>query len=175
MITKARRLFIFHVTAALLAFAAFASATTEKPLSAVSSGKANPAVTQKKKHSSQEARNSIVTCALSLVGIPYKYGGSTKRGFDCCGFVMYVYALNDIRLPRTSRQQFTAGKQIDLEDIEKGDLLFYKINTSAISHVGIYIGDGQFVHSSVPGSCVRVERIDQPYWVKYYAGAATFL
>ena len=120
-------------------------------------------------------RDSIVKSALSLVGTPYRYGGSSTKGFDCCGFVMYVYALNHISVPRTSREQFSSAKPIDLDDIQKGDLLFYRINSKAISHVGIYIGDGQFVHSSVPGSYVRVERIDQEYWEKYFAGAATFL
>lgn len=124
---------------------------------------------------SSSLRDSIVKSALSLVGTPYRFGGSTTKGFDCCGFVMYVYARNHVAVPRTSREQFEKGRKIDLSAIRKGDLLFYRINSASISHVGIYIGGHQFVHSSVPGSFVRIERIDQEYWEKYFAGAASFL
>jgi cell wall-associated NlpC family hydrolase len=125
--------------------------------------------------SQDSIRESIVQSALSLVGTPYRYGGSTLSGFDCCGFVMYVYARNGIRLPRTSRDQFSAGKKIEMKDIKKGDLLFYKLSGDTVSHVGIYIGDRYFVHSPVPGSRVRSERIDSEYWTKHFAGAAAFL
>ena len=127
------------------------------------------------KPDSENIRASIVKSALSLVGTPYKYGGNSRHGFDCCGFVMYVYGLNRIHLPRTSREQFAAGKKIEMKDIRKGDLLFYKVRNDTISHVGIYIGDRYFVHSPVPGTRVRSERIDLEYWTAHFAGAATYL
>jgi len=126
-------------------------------------------------HSEVPLRDEIVKSALSLVGTPYQYGSSSTKGFDCCGFVMYVYARNHISIPRTSHEQYEKARKINLCEIRKGDLLFYRINSKNISHVGIYIGNGQFVHSPVPGSCVRVERIDREYWQKYFAGAASFL
>jgi cell wall-associated NlpC family hydrolase len=123
-----------------------------------------------------EKRDAIVKSALSLVGTPYRWGGSSpRRGFDCCGFVMYVYSLNRISLPRTSGSQFLNGKYIEMKDAKKGDLLFFNIPRGRISHVGIYIGDGKFVHAPVPGRRVRVERINEIYWQKYFFGAATYL
>jgi len=123
-----------------------------------------------------DKREAIVKSALSLIGTPYRFGGSDpRRGFDCCGFVMYVYRLNHITLPRTSGSQFLNGRYIDKKDAKKGDLLFWHIPKGRISHVGIYIGDGKFVHSPVPGKRVRVEYLDELYWRKYYFGAATYL
>lgn len=121
-------------------------------------------------------REAIVKSALSLIGTPYRFGGSDpRRGFDCCGFVMYVYKLHHITLPRTSGSQFLNGRYIDKKDAKKGDLLFWHIPKGRISHVGIYIGEGKFVHSPVPGKRVRVESLDELYWRKYYFGAATYL
>lgn len=123
-----------------------------------------------------EKREAIVKSALSLIGTPYRFGGSDpRRGFDCCGFVMYVYKLNHITLPRTSGSQFLNGRYIEKKDARKGDLLFWHIPKGRISHVGIYIGEGKFVHSPVPGKRVRVESLDELYWRKYYFGAATYL
>jgi cell wall-associated NlpC family hydrolase len=120
-------------------------------------------------------REAIVKTALSLIGTPYRLRGVTTKGFDCCGFVMYVYARNHISLPHSAHEQFNAGKKIDLIDVRKGDLLFYRIAGNMVSHVVLYIGDGRFVHSPVPGARVRIESVDGAYWKRYYAGAATFI
>ncbi len=115
--------------------------------------------------------------ALTLVGSPYRFGGITaERGFDCAGFVQYSYAAAGIALPRTSVSQFAAGWPVSRDDLRPGDLVFFR-NTyrRGISHVGLYIGDGQFVHAASTKRDVAVDRLDQPYYAARFAGARRVL
>lgn len=99
-----------------------------------------------------------------LLGIKYKYGGTTEKGFDCSGFTRYVFNEMGIDLNRTSRDQATQGKEVEKKDLRKGDLVFFKTNGKSISHVGIYIGDGKFAHSSTTKGTIVSSMSD-----KYYA------
>ncbi|HEX7153908.1 MAG TPA: C40 family peptidase [Thermoanaerobaculia bacterium] len=114
----------------------------------------------------------VVRHALSCVGIRYRFAGEGERGFDCAGLVRRTFAFIGIRLPRTTTEQFRSGRGIDKCELKAGDLVFFE-NTyrPGISHVGIYIGDGRFVHAASTPKRVRVDRLDSDYYVKRYAGA----
>jgi cell wall-associated NlpC family hydrolase len=111
-----------------------------------------------------DLRGPIANLALSLVGVPYRYGGANPdQGFDCSGLVYYTYRSNGQEVPRTSRQQFDAARKIPFEQAAAGDLIFFR-GGEKLSHVGIYLGDGRFVHAPSTGGAVRVARIDAPYY-----------
>lgn len=114
--------------------------------------------------------NQIAGTALSLVGVPYQYGGMTPDGFDCSGLVHYTYDQFGIRVPRTSRDQFHASTPVSLARVSPGDLLFFDIG-GRISHVGIYLGDGKFVHAPKTGTQVTVNRISDPFYEKHFERA----
>jgi cell wall-associated NlpC family hydrolase len=107
-------------------------------------------------------RSRIVFTALQMVGVPYRYGGSTPEGFDCSGLVQYAYRSAGLSVPRTSREQFKASTPVTLAEAGAGDLLFFRsVNNS---HVGIYIGKGRFVHAPFTGRNVEVTSLDDPYY-----------
>jgi cell wall-associated NlpC family hydrolase len=119
-----------------------------------------------------DAQN-LLDGALGLVGIRYRRGGtSAETGFDCSGFVGYVFLERlGLKLPRTSREISQVGEKVEKSDLEPGDLVFFKTMRRAFSHVGIYVGDHLFVHAPKPGEAVRVEDMRQSYWAKRYEGA----
>lgn len=111
--------------------------------------------------------------ALVKVGIRYKFGGdSPESGFDCSGLVAYVFQRAwGINTPRGTEALKSAGRAVKRAELQPGDLVFYDTRNRPFSHVGIYLGDGQFVHAPRPGARVRVERIDIPYWRARFNGA----
>lgn len=111
----------------------------------------------------EQLRQVIVVEALGQVGRPYRYGGSTPAGFDCSGLVQYVFAQAGVKLPRSASEQHAAGDEIDLDDAEPGDLLFYEVN-GKVDHVAIYLGDGQALHAPASGRRVIVASIGLQYW-----------
>jgi cell wall-associated NlpC family hydrolase len=122
-----------------------------------------------------DLRGSIAELALSMVGVKYKYGGANPReGFDCSGLVHYSYTTNGQVVPRTSQAQFDASRKIALEEAAKGDLLFFR-DQEKLSHVGIYLGDGEFVHAPSSGDTVRVARIDAPYYQRHLIAVGRLL
>jgi cell wall-associated NlpC family hydrolase len=114
---------------------------------------------------------AIAGTALSLRGSPYRNGGSDPSGFDCSGFVWYVFAQHGIRVPRTVTQQFNAGLNITNDELRAGDLVFFTTDTRGASHVGMAIGGDEFVHAPSSRGDVRVERISARYWSSRYVGA----
>jgi len=120
-----------------------------------------------------ETMHRLIDSALDLVGIRYRRGGSSaESGFDCSGFVGYVFLEQlGLRLPRTSGEISRAGEQVSRSDLKPGDLVFFNTMRRAFSHVGIYMGDNQFVHAPRTGKAVRVEDIRESYWAKRYNGA----
>ena len=121
-----------------------------------------------------EALDSPRFHALLALGAKYRYGGSSpEAGFDCSGLVAHVFQRAwGVLLPRNAQGQATVGKPIRrLHELEPGDLVFYNTRNSPYSHVGIYVGDGRFVHAPRPGKRVRAESVDNPYWRARFNGA----
>jgi cell wall-associated NlpC family hydrolase len=117
------------------------------------------------------AGSPVVSYALSFQGTPYTWGGETpEEGFDCSGFVQYVYARHGVRLPRTARQMAGALPPLDGRSRLPGDLVFFNTTGEPYSHVGIYIGNNAFVHSSSAKGGVIVSSLDKPYWVEHFLG-----
>ena len=122
-------------------------------------------------------RKRLVKTAERFIGIPYKWGGdSPEEGFDCSGLTMTVYQLNGLNLPRVSRQQWQAGTPIKRHQIQKGDLVFFATAGGwRISHVGIYVGNNQFIHAPGRGRKIRTAKLTHQYYKKHYAGARRYL
>lgn len=118
-------------------------------------------------------RSEALLLALMALGVDYRNGGrSTATGFDCSGLVAHVFEeAYGIRLPRTVAAQSEAGLAIAANELEPGDLVFYDTLGRPYSHVGIYIGDGKFVHAPKSGTSVRVESLRSTYWTKRFNGA----
>lgn len=114
---------------------------------------------------------AIAGTALSLRGAPYRNGGSDPSGFDCSGFIWYVFAQHGITVPRTVTQQFDAGRDVSAGDLQAGDLVFFSTQSPGASHVGLSIGGDEFVHAPSSQGDVRVERISARYWSSRYVGA----
>ncbi|AYQ29810.1 MULTISPECIES: C40 family peptidase [unclassified Polaromonas] len=117
--------------------------------------------------------SELVVNAMGFLGVPYKRGGNTaETGFDCSGFVRAIYEQSvGLLLPRRAEQQAAATQRIDKNDLQPGDLVFFNTMRRAFSHVGIYVGDGKFIHSPKPGAEVRVESLSVSYWQRRFDGA----
>jgi cell wall-associated NlpC family hydrolase len=121
-----------------------------------------------------EAKASeLVLSALGFLGVPYRRGGSSaETGFDCSGFVRSIYEQTaGLVLPRRASQQAAATEKIDKSDLKPGDLVFFNTMRRAFSHVGIYVGNGKFIHAPKPGAQVRVEDMGMSYWANRFDGA----
>lgn len=146
--------------AAQLLVAACASAPT-RPVHRVEAG---PAA------SSRAAAN-----ALKMVGKPYRYGGaSPSRGFDCSGLVQFSFRQAGVRLPRTTRDLRLASAPVRKSRLRRGDLVFFYERGRKSSHVGIYLGNGRFVHAPSSGKHVRTDRLDSPYWRRHLSETRRF-
>ena len=106
--------------------------------------------------------------ALAMLGAPYRYGGVDPAGFDCSGLVHYSFRKIGIALPRDTRSLRKVGIEIEMDDLAKGDLVFFDQEGKKSSHVGIYLGDGRFVHAPSTGGKVRADKIDLTYWRKHF-------
>ena len=113
----------------------------------------------------------VIATALAYRGVPYRNGGTDPSGFDCSGFVQWVFAQHGIALPRATQEQYRAGTKIDRDDVHPGDLIFFETVSHGASHVGIALGGDEFVHAPSSRGVVRVERYTSEYWRKRYLGA----
>jgi cell wall-associated NlpC family hydrolase len=113
----------------------------------------------------------VVATALGYRGVPYRFGGSDPAGFDCSGFVQYVFKQAGTSLPREVRDQFQVGDEIDRDEVQPGDLVFFRTGRRGASHVGLAIGDGQFIHAPNSNGVVRVEPLAGRYWATRFVGA----
>ena len=117
--------------------------------------------------------SELVVDAMGFLGVPYKRGGNTvETGFDCSGFVRAMYEQSiGLILPRRAEQQAAATQNIDRSELKPGDLVFFNTMRRTFSHVGIYVGEGRFIHSPKPGAEVRVENMSVSYWANRFDGA----
>jgi cell wall-associated NlpC family hydrolase len=134
---------------------------------------AGQSVTQRVARNVTEKASELVVTAMGFLGVPYKRGGNSfETGFDCSGFVRALYEQSaGLLLPRKAEQQAAATVQIDKTELQPGDLVFFNTLKKAFSHVGIYVGDGKFIHSPRAGSAVRVEDMQKAYWTQRFDGA----
>ena len=109
--------------------------------------------------------------AQNMIGKPYRYGGNSPTGFDCSGLVQYSYSRAGLPIPRTTKSQRESSAAVGSQSLRAGDLIFFDQEGRKSSHVGIYIGDGRFVHAPSSGKQVRVDTLDTKYWKKHYVGA----
>jgi cell wall-associated NlpC family hydrolase len=125
------------------------------------------------RHSVTSKASELVVNAMGFLGVPYKRGGNTaETGFDCSGFVRAIYEQSvGLLLPRRAEQQAAATQRIEKTELQPGDLVFFNTMKRAFSHVGIYVGDGKFIHSPKPGAEVRVESMGVSYWQRRFDGA----
>ena len=122
------------------------------------------------KWGSPDERKLFVKVATGFLGAPYRLGGSTVRGIDCSAFVRKMYQLFDINLPRTAHEQSNVGLSVDKNELLEGDLVFFRTRRS-VGHVGIYIGNGEFVHASYRDRAVRIDNLDAPYFYNRFVRA----
>jgi cell wall-associated NlpC family hydrolase len=109
--------------------------------------------------------------AATMVGKPYRFGGASPAGFDCSGLVQFSYRQAGLALPHNTEAQRRFSQPVRLAGLRRGDLLFFDQEGKKSSHVGIYLGDGRFVHAPSSGKVVRSDRLDSPYWKKHLSEA----
>jgi cell wall-associated NlpC family hydrolase len=120
----------------------------------------------------QPLRQKLAQAALHFLGLPYRWGGMSERsGMDCSGLVKVLFARLNIELPRTSREQFHAGKGVAMENLRAGDLLFFSSDGVKPDHVALYIGDQRFVHAEKKAGHVIVTALNQPWYTRHFFGA----
>lgn len=113
---------------------------------------------------------AIVSTAQQFMGVPYVFGGTTPSGFDCSGLLQYVFKLNGVNIPRLADEQYNLGKEVKRSQLVAGDLVFFTTYTAGVSHCGIYVGDGKFLHASSSRG-VRIDSLDNEYWKPRFIGA----
>ena len=122
--------------------------------------------------SAPAASEDIVRTAYAYRGTPYHYGGTGRGGFDCSGFTSYLYRQKGVALPHSAAGQFNHGQHVSKSDLKAGDLVFFHCGRRGISHVGMYVGNGKFVHASSPHSGgVRVDSLNDGYYQRTFRGA----
>ncbi len=122
------------------------------------------------KWSGEEERGLFLRVVKTFLGVPYRLGGSTLRGIDCSALVKKIYEIFNISLPRTAREQLQSGKRVGMDELEEGDLVFFNTRRVNNAHVGIYIGNGEFVHASSSTHQVKVDHLSTPYFSKRFLG-----
>jgi murein DD-endopeptidase len=116
----------------------------------------------------------VLDAAVSKLGTPYRYGGSTSRGFDCSGLVFYAYYRAGIRVPRSTTAQYRHARPVALKNLQPGDLLFFRTARRSVSHVGIYAGSDRFIHAPSRGRVVSYDSLNDPYWKRRLVAAGRF-
>ncbi|SEA72277.1 Cell wall-associated hydrolase, NlpC family [Desulfuromusa kysingii] len=124
-----------------------------------------------------DLRTELVATAQRFLGVPYRWGGEDRNnGFDCSGLTMVSYRLNGLNLPRNSRMQHRAGRAVTKSNLKKGDLVFFATQGGTrVTHVGMYVGDGKFIHAPRTGKTVRVASLSNSFFKKTYVGGRSYL
>lgn len=119
--------------------------------------------------------DAVTATALEYLGVPYRWGGTTPRGFDCSGFTYYVFGRHGLKLPRVAADQYQVGSPVDRTAVRPGDLLFFQTVSKGPSHVALALDSDQFVHAPSRRGKVRVERLSSHYWASRFLGARRIL
>ncbi len=129
------------------------------------------------KHSGQgNLRDELVRTAQKFIGVPYLWGGESQKGFDCSGLTMVCYRINGLNLPRNSRAQYARGVRRERAQLKKGDLVFFATQGGRrVTHVGLYLGQGRFIHAPRTGKKVRVADLSSRYWARVFTGGRSYL
>ena len=137
----------------------------------------DPVVREQAAEATQGAGAVIAREARNQIGTPYRYGGNDpRRGFDCSGLVTFVHAQEGISVPRTAAAQYAAARKVDRDDLQAGDLVFFRLvpGSREVSHVGVYTGQGRFVHAPQSGRNVVEASLDEPFFRERFAGSGRF-
>jgi cell wall-associated NlpC family hydrolase len=118
--------------------------------------------------------DALANFALSLQGARYRYGGATRDGFDCSGLVFYAHQQLGLEVPRTSREQAKEAEKVKPRKLQRGDLVFFKIDSRKVNHVGIYVGDHRFVHAPGEGKPVTVSSLDEEFYAEAFSRAGRY-
>jgi cell wall-associated NlpC family hydrolase len=125
--------------------------------------------------SEESLKDRVIRVAERMLSIPYRWGGETLKGLDCSAYVRKVFAYLNLELPRSAREQFREGVQVDKAELSIGDLVFFRTYAKYPSHVGIYLGDNRFIHASSRDRKVKIDNLEAPYYVRRYIGAKRLL
>jgi cell wall-associated NlpC family hydrolase len=120
------------------------------------------------------AGQAIATAAAELVGTPYHFGGADAVGFDCSGLALQVYARAGISIPRTAAEQQRAARPVPRAELAPGDLVFFRIRTRHVDHVGVYAGGGRFIHAPRAGQAVSYAHLDGDFYARHFVSAGRF-
>lgn len=123
---------------------------------------------------SRDFGENLADFALTMRGVPYRYGGATVAGFDCSGLVFFTHRRFGVDVPRTSRAQAEEAERVKRRKLERGDLVFFKIGSRHVNHVGIYIGDDQFVHAPGKGKPVTINSLNDEYYDRRFESAGRY-
>jgi murein DD-endopeptidase len=116
----------------------------------------------------------LVGVAAGFIGTPYRYGGESPKGFDCSGLVFYSFEKVGQKVPRTAADQRRAAERVKRDELEPGDLVFFRSSKGRVDHVGIYAGDGRFIHAPNSGKVVSYGYLDDPYYRSHFVSAGRF-
>ena len=120
--------------------------------------------------------DKIIETAKTLIGVPYVFGGnSVTTGLDCSSYTQYVMKQNGITIPRTAAEQFATGTPVEKSNLKTGDLVFFETYKKGASHVGIYMGDGNFIHESSALGQVGISALNEQYYTEHYLGARRYI
>lgn len=163
--------FVLRAAAAFVALSAVGCASAPRESLPPSRGE----IVLESRDDSASVGGAIAGVAMEMVGVPYRYGGTApEEGFDCSGLVHYAYNQAGYEVPRTSQELFRAVRKISLDDADAGDLMFFQDQTK-LSHVGIYLGDGLFVHAPATGANVAIASLDSAYYQQHLVAVGRLL
>jgi cell wall-associated NlpC family hydrolase len=117
---------------------------------------------------------NLISLAKEYLGVKYQWGGETPQGWDCSGFVQWLYGQQGVQVPRTSQEQWRAGTPIDRSQLQPGDVVFFHLEPTGPTHEGLYLGGGKFAHAPHTGDVTKISSLNSRYYRQAFAGARRF-